>query len=586
MRSLKIITVLVLVVFAGAMTGMASPEKKDKRKKEAAEQGITAPAWTSTAAVALLIDAKKEELTGNTKRAMEILRDYISKYPDGPTGYYELGQLLADDKQSDEGQKMALKAVELDPENVWYQVFLAEVCQQNGDYKQAIEVYSKILDKHPDKIEYYYRLATLYLVTNHLKEAVDVYDRLENKTGISEEISLQKEKILLDLKEPDRARKELENLVDAYPDNPRYLSILAEFYMDAGQRDKAFDLYKKIAALDPGNPYIHMSLADYYRKTGDRQKAFEELKLGFANPSLDIDTKVNILLSFYSANQVTDEFIKQAFELSEILVQTHPKDPKSHSIYGDLLLQDKKYNEAKSEFLKVIALDSSKYVVWEELIRLDVQLENYKDMADHSQKAIELFPDQPFPYLISGISNYQLKDYDKSQKALNRGVKLVVDNDELLAQFYMYLGDTYNAMKKPAESDQSYEKSLQINSKNAYVLNNYSYYLSLRNANLTKAEEMSKKAVTLEPDNTSFMDTYGWVLFKLGRYAEAKEWIGKALNDKDGVSAEVMEHYGDVLFKLGDTGNAVEYWIKARNNPRGKGSDNLEKKIAEKKLYE
>ena len=90
--------------------------------------------------------------------------------------------------------------------------------------------------------------------------------------------------------------------------------------------------------------------------------------------------------------------------------------------------------------------------------------------------------------------------------------------------------------------------------------------------------------MTLDPKNSSFQDTYGWVLYKLGRYSEAKTWVGKALDDKEGISAEVMEHYGDILYKLGDTAEALEYWEKAK--AKGPGSSFLDKKISEKKLYE
>jgi Tfp pilus assembly protein PilF len=148
----------------------------------------------------------------------------------------------------------------------------------------------------------------------------------------------------------------------------------------------------------------------------------------------------------------------------------------------------------------------------------------------------------------------------------------------------MYLGDSYHSLKDTTESDKAYEKSLSIKNDNAYVLNNYAYYLSLRNKELDKAESMSKKAVTLDPKNSSFQDTYGWVLYKLQRYEDARTWVGKALDDKEGVSAEVMEHYGDILYKLGDKDQAFYYWQKAKT--KGPGSALLDKKITEKRLLE
>jgi Tfp pilus assembly protein PilF len=265
-------------------------------------------------------------------------------------------------------------------------------------------------------------------------------------------------------------------------------------------------------------------------------------------------------------------------------VATHPDDPKSHSVYGDFLLQDNKIAEARDQFVMAAKLDSTKYIIWEEILQLDARLLNFKDLAETGSTVVELFPEQPLPYLFSGIGMYQLKDYEKALRMLNTGSKLVVNNDYLEAQFFMYMGDTYHALKRADESDKAYEKSLALYDSNAYVLNNYSYYLSIRNQNLAKAETMAKKAVTLEPENPSFQDTYGWVLYKLGKYEDAKTWVNKSIESKEVPSGEVLEHYGDILYKLGDTGQALEYWKKAAQ--KGGASEFIDKKITEKKLYE
>jgi Tfp pilus assembly protein PilF len=355
--------------------------------------------------------------------------------------------------------------------------------------------------------------------------------------------------------------------------------------MASNQEEKALATYKSISEMDPENAYIHMSLADYYRKKGDKTKSFEELKLGFANPNLDVDSKINILLAFYTVNQIYNDMKEQGFTLSKILMETHPKDPKVYSIYGDFLLQDKKYSEARETFLKVLSLDSSRYPIWEQVLQLDLQLNELEHLRVYSKKTTELFPEQPLPYLFAGIANLQLKLNEDAYQMLNYGANLVVDNDDLLAQFYMYKADALHALKREPEAFAFYEKSLNLNDSNAYVLNNYAYYLSVKGQELDKAERMAKKAVTLDPDNPSFQDTYGWIFFMQGNYPAAREWILKAItNPAEEPSAEVLEHYGDVLYKLGDTASAIEYWIKAKS--KGPGSPTLDKKIADKKYYQ
>jgi tetratricopeptide (TPR) repeat protein len=557
----------------------ASTGHKDKKKHKTGQDG---PKVASN--ISMLIEAKKNQITGNDDKAEEIFRQYTDKYPDDAVAWFELARIVANKKQVHEAVDLAGKAAKLDPSNIWYQLFYAEVLQIDGKYKDAIAIYEKITDTNPENLDYYYQLAALYLSTEKYLDAVRVYNEIENKAGFSEEISVQKEKIYLLLNDLPKAEHELQALVAAYPDDPHYLSILAEFYMNNKMQDKGLETYHKVQQLDPGNPYVHMSMADYYRKTGNKQKAFEELKEGFENPNLDIDTKISILVAFFDINQLPDDSKAMVEELNKILVAVHPNDPKSHSIYGDFLVQDKKNAEARDEYLKVITLDSSKFVVWEEVLRLDLVLEKYDHLIQYSNRAKELFPDQPIPFFFAGIARYELKQYEDAVKDFNNGIKLIANNDELLSEFYMYLGDTWHSLKDTAQSDKAYEKSLSLKNDNAYVLNNYAYYLSLRNQNLAKAETMSKKAVTLDPKNSSFQDTYGWVLYKLQRYDDARTWVGKALEDKDSVSAEVMEHYGDILYKLGDTSMAIEYWQKAK--AKGPGSALLDKKIAEKKLLE
>jgi tetratricopeptide (TPR) repeat protein len=585
-KAVKIKIALTLLSFC-ILTSFSSgckPAQKSERKKKSLTSKEAPEKPQQTGNTSLLIEAKKQEITENTKKAEELYRQYTEKYPLDPVGWFELSNILANRKNLDEALKDAEKALSLDPSNIWYQQYLAELYRQQGAYKQSIDLYEKIIAGHPEDLDNYYQLAALYLMAEKYTEAISVYDKIEHKSGISEDISVQKEKIWLHLNETKKAQEEIEKLVGSDPQNTKYLSILAEFFMSNDMPVKAEEIYKKIQEIDPGNPYIHMSLADYYRKTGNKEKAFEELKLGFANPNLDVDTKVNILLSFYTVNQLYSDFKDQAITLAKTLADTHPNEPKAHSIYGDLLMQDKQYEASRDEFMKVITLDSSKYVVWEQVLRLDLQLEKYEHLLAFSKRTSELFPEQPLPYLFSGMADYQMKDFEDAVKVFHRGVKFVVENDDLLSQFYMYLGDCYHALKNPEESDKAYDKAIQAKEDNSYALNNYSYYLSLRNKDLEKAEKMARKAVTLEPTNSSFEDTYGWVLYKLGRYDEARTWIGKALEDKQGVSAEVLEHYGDVLFRLGETDKALEYWINAKN--KGKGSDFLDKKITDKKMYE
>ena len=101
------------------------------------------------------------------------------------------------------------------------------------------------------------------------------------------------------------------------------------------------------------------------------------------------------------------------------------------------------------------------------------------------------------------------------------------------------------------------------NSSNIGALNNYAYYLSVERRNLDKAEEMSYKTVKAEPDNATYLDTYAWILFEKGNYAEARLYIDDAMKSDGGKSDVIVEHCGVIFYLSGYGDKALEYWNQA-----------------------
>jgi tetratricopeptide (TPR) repeat protein len=205
-------------------------------------------------------------------------------------------------------------------------------------------------------------------------------------------------------------------------------------------------------------------------------------------------------------------------------------------------------------------------------------------MLEQAEKALEVFPDQSSVYLFYGVALSQNERHEEAVKILKSGSKLVVDDDNSLFSFYSSLGDSYNELKNYVESDKYFDKALEIDPKEPFLLNNYSYYLSVRGVDLEKAEKMSKLSNELQPGQASFQDTYAWILYRIGKYEEAKLWLEKALKSGGDTSGTILEHYGDVLYQLGNTDEALQYWIKAKDI--GDVSDLIDQKIKDKKLYE
>ena len=533
---------------------------------------------------ALFLEGKKQAILGNPDIALGNYRQVIEKDPYHDAAYFEVANIYAALNNWQDALIYVEEAVSLDPENEWYQQALAEAYQRNSKYEEATKVFEGMVENEPNNLDYRFQLALSNIFSGKYNDALKEYNIIEQQIGITEEISIQKQKIYLHQNKVDKAGEEIENLITAFPEESKYYSMLAELYMANGMTEQAYSIYNEISEMFPDDPYIHISLADYYRQTGEKEKSYEALKRGFENPSLNIDTKVQILLSYYTVSDLYEDAKGQAMELVTILVEAHPENPKSHSIYADFLIQDGKYKEAQAAFYNVIALDSSKFLVWDNLLRVDAELSDFSALASDSKRTIEFFPEQPMGYLFNGAANIQLKKYEEAIEVLDRGVFFVIENDLLLAQFYAYLGDAYNQIENNDASDAAYDKVLLLDPNNSYVLNNYAYYLSLRDEGLGKAEIMAKKATQLDPKNDANLDTYGWVLYKLGKYEEAKELIKKALNNGASSNAVILEHYGDVLYKLGDKEEALIYWEKAQD--AGKGSEFLDKKVEEGTLFE
>jgi tetratricopeptide (TPR) repeat protein len=526
----------------------------------------------------------KERMAGNNAKAIVYFQQALESKTDDHASMYELSELFARENRIDEALVMMKNAISLAPDNTWYKIRIAQIYKFMGDYEAYSDVYRQLLIQHPDNTEYYGELSSALMLLEKYDEAIGVFNQIETQIGVNEALSLQKQQIYNTLGKPEKATAEIEKLAAAYPFEPRYQAILAEIYMNRGQKLKALEAYNKINELDPNDPYIHISLSEYYRQEGDIEKAYEELLIALANPELDIDMKVQVLVFWFEGAEVNPDLKEKAIGIAEVLIQTHPDSPKGYQILGDVLMDNKDFESANANYLQAIEIDSSNYVLWENLLFTDINLQDFVSLEDHSRRCLNLFPVQPLPYLFNGIGCYQNEKYPEALKSLEDGRKFVVNNDNLLGEFYNYTGEVQQKLGNFTASSLAYDKALIINPKNSVVLNNYAYYLSLRGEQLEKALEMAQKATELDPTNNSNIDTYAWVYYKLGRYEDALRWLEKAINGTENPSGTIFEHYGDILYKLNRKEEALSWWQKAKD--AGEASKLIDKKISDKMLYE
>ncbi len=477
----------------------------------------------------------------------------------------------------------AKACAEGDPKNEWYQLLLIDCYASMKQYNQSIKLREQLVKNFPGKTEFKEDLAIEYSIIGDYDKAYKIYDELERTYGINEQITLNKIKLLKGQKKYKECEDELIKLSNSNKTEPRYYAYLADFYIEQNKLDLAKSMYDKILQIDPNNPSINLALHDYYSAQGKDVEAFDCLKKAFLNPDLEIEYKLDAA-KYYLARaekQPESNYFSRGLELCEILVKVHPKDGRGNEVYADFLLLDSKTREAAKQYYLAAVSETIDYRVWSQLLFADSELKLYDSLEHHSAKAMELFPSQAIPYFFNGVANIQLKNHKKAAQSLKDGLEFVSDNKALMMDFYTNLGDAYFYSKDYARSDKAFDDALKIDSDNTYVLNNYAYYLSLRNESLEKAEKLSRKANELTHDNRNYMDTYGWILYQQKKYKEAEEWLSKAAK-MGPPKADILEHYGDVLYRLNKIDEAVTQWNLSKQ--AGGNSEALLNKLKSKKL--
>ncbi|MDX2003231.1 MAG: tetratricopeptide repeat protein [Chitinophagales bacterium] len=564
----------------------------------------------------LFIDATKSKLLEDYQDAAEKYKQVLKLDPYNDAAQYELALILFNSGQNDIARQYIQQAVWNDSinyvynevqkglladsnasvkslgakaqssylPNKWYLILQADIYTSLANYDGAIKVYQKLLNAYPVEYDYYFDLAFVFIKSNKYQDALKLYEKLESQIGLDPNLTQQKQRLYILLGQTDKAIAEIKKLIEEFPDEPGYYQMLAEVYQATDRNDEVIKVYEDLLKISPGNPYALLNLAEIYRQKNDRVHYIQYLKEAFNNPELGIDSKVRILypyLQTFGKDTARDE---EAFALSQILIEAHPEDAKSHAIYGDFLYQDEQMEEALTQYKLALEIDSSEFAIWQQIFFILSDKQAYAELVDYTERALELFPNQAIVYFFNGISYNQLKQYQKAIDILNSGKNYVVDNNALRVQFYSSLGDAHNSMGNFDESDQAFESALAYDKNNAYVLNNYSYYLSLRNDNLEKAKSMSLRSNELEPNNGSFQDTYAWILFRMGEYNDALKWIEKSMANGEENNPTILEHYGDILYQLKLVEKAIDAWKKAKE--AGSDSKSIDRKIADRKYYE
>lgn len=530
------------------------------------------------------IEGIKFKMLGDYKLAAKWFNRCLSIDKTSSAVRYELANIYILIGDYTTAMNLLKDAVKYNPNNIWYKLQLANIYKKKSMIVQACDLYEDLYKSNQDRIDFIFMQANLYASIEEWKLAIKKYNKIEKLKGVTEYTSIEKYKIYRKLNKSKNAEREIENLINEYPQKSEYLIMLADVYISNKKNTKALDVFNKMIKLNPENGFIYFYIAEYYKNNNDVSKFKEYLNIAIFKDNVDISYKIKYIIKlFINADKLSIDRIYLKSIVNK-LINKYPSEPAILSVKADILKAEGKIIEAREVILKILEIDKYSYKIWEGLLFIDNELEDFKSLKKHSASTIVHFPEEPIPYILNGISYLIEKKNLIAYKVFSKGASLVNKNNTLLSQFYSYQAECLYNLNRIEEAFSMYDKVLDIDPVNINVLNNYSYYLSVAGKDLAKAERMISKCIELEPNNPTYMDTYAWVLFKRKRYKEAYFYMKRVIELNKNVSSVLMEHFGDILFMNEKEKEAVEAWKKALNY--GKGSDLLRRKIKEKKFIE
>jgi len=501
--------------------------------------------------------AAKKKVLGNYTEAAQEFAKCLEIDPNSHAVMYQMANINMAVSNFTDAVYWAERSVETNNKfNYWYSGQLAQAYSKIASFDKSAKVFETMIAAEPDKRLNYTEAGKQYINDGNFKKSAKIMRKYVDKFGIDEESARLLEGLSVRLGKPKDAVAWMKQLADAHPNEVRFQGLLAETHLRAGQVEQAKTIYYGILTSAPENGYAHFGLADIYKKEGNVDSSFSHLKSAFSDRQTPVEMKMKVIGSFIPYIRRDKDMKAQALALSEKLTNAHFDEAKAWLVRGDILHAAQNLSKAREALKVAVDLDPSNMTAWRKILSIDDEMMHYEFLVYDSNTAIEFFPNQPFLYIINSYAHYTLLEYQEARDRAKEGLEIALlptDRSDLLST----LGDAEYMLKNYQACFEAYEEVLEIQPSDAGALNNYAYYLSEQDTALDRALEMINKALEEESNIPTYLDTKGWVLYKLKRYEDALVYLKKAYTalPKD---KEVASHYRDCLLKLGKTEEAKQ----------------------------
>ncbi|WP_302457677.1 tetratricopeptide repeat protein [Bacteroides fluxus] len=530
------------------------------------------------------LEAVRLKVQKDYDAAFNMLQHCLSIHPNASSALYEMAQYYMFLKKIPQGQAALEKAVKNDPDNFWYSQGLANLYMQQNEKEKATALLEGMVTRFSSKLDPLYNLLEIYNRQEAYDKVIGILNKLEERMGKSEQLSMEKFRIYLQKKDDKSAFREIESLVAEYPMDTRYQIVLGDVYMQNGKKEEAYRLYQKVLKEEPENALAMYSMASYYEATGQKELYERQLDTLLLNKKVAPDTKLNVMRQFIVQNEQDGKDSTRVITLFNRIMEQDPDDAQLPMLYAQYLLSKGMNKESLPVLRQVLNIDPTNTAARMMLLGEAVRKEDYEDIIRLCEAGVEANPEMLEFYFYLAIAYNQAERTDDALAVCQKALEHVNGDSkkEVVSDFYAIIGDAYHTKRMNKEAYAAYDSALVYNPSNIGALNNYAYCLSVERRDLDKAEEMSYKTVKAEPNNSTYLDTYAWILFEKGNYAEARLYIDDAMKSEEGAKSDVVvEHCGDIYYMTGDVDGALKYWKQALE--MGSKSKTLKQKIAKKK---
>lgn len=501
------------------------------------------------------LEAMIQRQKGNNAAAFDLLRHCQELNPEAPEVYYFLAQYYSALKNTEKSVDCFKKAAALQPDNVTYMETLAQIYIRQQDFAQAIPVVEKIYERDKERLDLLEMLFQLYQQVGRNDKAVEVLNRIEAIDGKSERISMAKSEIFTRQGNKKGAIAEIKALAQKYPNDLNYMAFYAETMMMNGQVKKALKVYDQILQQEPDNNRVLMSLRTYHQALGHQTVADSLTERVLLNGNATSEERVHLLRQEIAACEQEGGDSTRVLQLFRKMLARPQSDEDMALLCASYMNAKQMPKDSISRVLEqALAIAPDNSMARLQLVGYAWEKEDMDRVVSLCQDARQYNPDEMAFYYYQGIAFYKQEKLDEALSAFKNGIGVIKDdsNPEIVSDFYAVMGDILHQQGQAEEAFAAYDSCLVWKEDNIGCLNNYAYYLSERGERLSKAEEMSYKTIKAEPKNSTYLDTYAWILYMEKRYAEAKIYIEQAVQNLDEKqdNSVILEHADKIKLKI------------------------------------